>query len=245
VTVARFAGFPDRPSYIPVPAAIFGTLLREIDTLGELKLTLHVWRLLHERRATPRFVRRSEMLADRALLLALRSEDPAAPERALTAAVDRAVRRGTLLDLPIVDRDEQDACYLLNTSENRRTVDAVRRGERRLGPLEPAPPPAEIAGPDRSRPTIYELYEQNVGLLTPLLAEELREAERTYPPTWIEEAFREAVVANKRSWRYIRRILDNWAAGGRGTGGETRRRPDPPQDWRQYLEGEYGGLVRR
>jgi len=57
------------------------------------------------------------------------------------------------------------------------------------------------------RPNIFILYEQNIGLLTPPIADELRQAEQTYPAGWIEEAFREAVSLNKRSWRYIRAIL--------------------------------------
>ena len=241
---SRFGGFPDGMAYVPVPAPLFGAPLRDVDALGELKLTLHVCRLLHERRGAPRFVRRSELLADRALLLALRTEDAEAPERALGAAVAGAVERGTLLQVEVADGEVQDACYLLNTRANRLAVAEVRRGERKLGPWTPTPAPVEVPA-DEARPTIFELYEQNVGLLTPLLAEELREAELTYPAAWIEDAFREAVVANTRSWRYVKRVLEMWAARGRGTSGETRRRPDPPADWRKYREGKYGRLLER
>ena len=248
---ARFAGFPDRMAYIPVPAQFFGTLLREIDTLGELKATLHIWRLLHEQRrdGEPRFVRRSELLADRALLLALRGEDPAGPERTLEAALGRATERGTLLQVAVRDGERDEACYLLNTGRSRQFAEEVRLGERTLGPLGPAAVPIEVDRSDGGRPGIFELYEQNSGLLTPLLAEELREAELTYPTLWIEDAFREAVGQNKRSWRYVKRILENWALRGRGTApgrtsGEDRGRPDPPEDSRRYTEGRYGRLVR-
>ncbi len=245
MSVVRFAGFPDRLTYLPVPAALFGSLLREIDSLGELKTTLHVCRLLQERRTSPRFVRRSELLADRALLLSLHDGDGTGPERLLAAALERALERGTLLSVAVRDGAVTDVCYFLNTAGNRRIAREVERGERRLGPLEPAPAPAEVGGRDGAGVTIYELYEQNIGLLTPLLAEELREAELTYPEIWIEEAFREAVGRNKRSWRYIRRVLENWSARGRGTGGETGRRADPPEDSRRYLSGRYGRLIRR
>ena len=67
-----------------------------------------------------------------------------------------------------------------------------------------------------SRPDIFVLYEQNIGLLTPPIADELRQAEQTYPAGWIEEAFREAVALNKRSWRYIHAILERWRTQGRG-----------------------------
>ena len=241
---ARFAGFPDRMAYVPVPAPLFGAPLRDIDALGELKLTLHVCRLLHRRRGTTRYVRRSELLADRGLLLALQTEDHAEPNRAVDVALAAAAERGTLLRLEVRDDEVEDVCLLLNTPGNHRLVEEVRRGERRLGPWAAAATPAEVV-PDASRPTIFELYEQNVGLLTPLLAEELAEAEATYPEAWIEDAFREAVTANKRSWRYVKRVLDTWATRGRGTSGEARRRPDPPADWRRYREGKYGRLVGR
>ena len=67
------------------------------------------------------------------------------------------------------------------------------------------------------RPNIYNLYEQNLGLIhSPLLAEELQDAEQTYPEEWIEEAFRIAVTNNVRRWVYVRRILERWAEKGRG-----------------------------
>ena len=66
-----------------------------------------------------------------------------------------------------------------------------------------------------SGPDIFTLYEQNIGPLTPILSERLKEAEKLYPAAWVEEAFAEAVNYNRRSWAYIARILENWAANGR------------------------------
>jgi DNA replication protein len=65
------------------------------------------------------------------------------------------------------------------------------------------------------RPNIFVLYEQNIGLLTPLIAEELKDAASQYPMEWIEAAFREAVTHNKRKWSYIRAILRRWETEGR------------------------------
>lgn len=71
------------------------------------------------------------------------------------------------------------------------------------------------------RPDIYTLYEQNIGPLTPILSERLREAEQLYPAEWVEAAFTEAVNYNRRSWAYISRILENWATDGKD--GQERR----------------------
>jgi DnaD/phage-associated family protein len=241
--VRRFPGFPDRMELIPVPGAIFGTLLREIDDLAELKTLLHVLRLLHAQPRAPRFVRRANLLADAALLDALAGAGRN-PEEIVSAALRMSVERGTLLAVAVADGATQDICYLLNTHANERIVQQVLAGARTLGDLGPSPTPHEpsLAG---ERPGIYELYEQNIGLLTPLLAEELRDAIATYPAAWIEDAFREAVGQNKRNWRYVRRILDNWASRGRGTGGATWRRPETPQTSGDYLETRYGRLLPR
>ena len=96
----------------------------------------------------------------------------------------------------------------------------------------------------RRRPGIFELYEQNVGVITPLLAEQLAEAERRYPPAWIEEAFTEAVSYNKRNWKYISRILETWAAKGRDDGArgqDSIRAIDSGKD----LTGKYAYLFNR
>ncbi len=65
------------------------------------------------------------------------------------------------------------------------------------------------------RPNIFVLYEQNIGLLSPLIADQLRDAANLYPQEWIEAAFREAVQYNKRSWKYISAILRRWETEGR------------------------------
>jgi DNA replication protein len=90
---------------------------------------------------------------------------------------------------------------------------------------------------------IFTLYEQNIGIITPMIAEELKEADKIYPPQWIEEAFKEAVTLNKRSWKYIARILERWASEGKDVG-EYRRdiKKDGPD---KYIKGRYGHLVQR
>jgi DNA replication protein len=240
----KFPGFPDRMELVPVPGAMFGTLLREIDDLAELKTLLHVLRLLHDQPRAPRFIRHTSLLMDSALLEALGATGADDGEAAIGGALQRAVERGTLLPVPVTDGTADDACYLLNTRANERIVRQVLAGERTLGELGPAPTPRGPAQP-QERQTIYELYEQNIGLLTPLLAEELSEAVESYPPAWIEDAFREAVAQNKRSWRYVLRILESWSSRGRGTSGTTWRRADPPKHPGDLLESRYGRLIRR
>jgi DNA replication protein len=89
----------------------------------------------------------------------------------------------------------------------------------------------------------FALYEQNIGMITPMIAEELKEAEKLYPPQWIEEAFKIAVTLNKRSWKYIARILERWASEGKDSGEYKRdlKKDDPDK----YIKGKYGRFVKR
>jgi DnaD/phage-associated family protein len=79
-------------------------------------------------------------------------------------------------------------------------------------------------------------------VITPLLLEELREAEERYSAEWIEAAIQEAVHANVRSWRYIRKILERWATYGRG---HASNQPERPIDVEKYVNGPHGHLYRR
>ena len=76
-----------------------------------------------------------------------------------------------------------------------------------------------------------------------MIAEELKEAEKLYPAEWIESAFKEAVTLNKRSWRYIARILERWAIEGKDDGkpGRDFKKED---DREKYIRGKYGHMVK-
>jgi DNA replication protein len=100
-----------------------------------------------------------------------------------------------------------------------------------------------VEGRQPSTINIFALYEQNIGIITPMIAEELKEAEKLYPPQWIEEAFKEAVTLNKRSWKYIARILERWASEGKDSGEYKRDiKKDGPD---KYIKGKYGHFVKR
>ena len=111
-----------------------------------------------------------------------------------------------------IEKDgREDALYFVNTPSDRRAVEQIRDGRIELGRALPA----ETGAPASQRGNVFQLYEENIGPLTPLVAEELKEAERLYPIEWLEEALREAALLNKRSWRYAAAILQRWATEGR------------------------------
>ena len=63
-------------------------------------------------------------------------------------------------------------------------------------------------------PNLFQLYETEIGPLTPMIAERLIAAEEDYPPEWVASAIQEAVEHNARNWKYVEAILANWRANG-------------------------------
>ena len=57
-----------------------------------------------------------------------------------------------------------------------------------------------------------------MGMLTPLMAERLQEAEKEYPAEWLQEAFQIAAEQNARLWAYVETILERWKVEGKDDG---------------------------
>ena len=72
------------------------------------------------------------------------------------------------------------------------------------------------------QPNIFQLYESNIGIITPIMADILREAEKEYPYEWIEKAVTIAITRNVRNWKYVEAILRRWQACGMDNGLEKR-----------------------
>ncbi len=229
-----FLGFPDgNQPYTPVPDLFFSELLREIDHLAELKVTLYIFFLMSKQKGQRPCVSGGQLASDQRLLAGLATPAISAGE-ALRDALERAVARRTLLHATTGQGDDLSDWYFFNSEKGRQALDDLLAG--RWAPTGSG----ELVRAQAQRPNIFVLYEQNIGPLTPLLADELGEAQDTYPDTWIEDAFREAVELNKRSWRYIQRILERWAAEGKAD--EASRRGDEG-DRRKYIEGRYADII--
>ncbi len=209
-------GFPSRVRSTPVPNPLLGPLLEQIDDIAELKCTLRLVKLLHEKKGFPRSVSHGELLADPVLAKGL-AADKAGPRAAVERGVRLAVKRGAFIRTRQGQSGGDGRAYMLNTEPNRRAAEQrdVSDG------LEPADEPEPFDGPFE-RPNVFAVYEDNIGMLNPMIAEELKDAEERYPQDWIEDAFREAVKSNKRSWRYVSAVLERWEREGRGDGESGR-----------------------
>jgi DNA replication protein len=222
--------------------------------------------------SSPRMVSLGELEGEDKLKTVLsQGKGPRSFGDALREGLELAVARGTLLQLRIANSgfriengqgsaQEFEYWYLLNTRENKTWVEALGKGQIDVVETPLVQPYIMYADTDDTirnpqsairnrirvlveRPSVYALYEQNIGLLTPILAERLQDAEGRYPQDWIEAAFEEAVTNNKRNWRYIERILERWAAEGKQSGkdrGPVERSLDPDK----YTKGKYAFLFR-
>ncbi|MDP6549568.1 MAG: DnaD domain protein [Dehalococcoidia bacterium] len=234
------SGFPPGTLYTPVPNPVFGPLLEQVQDLAELKVTLRGLWLLHRARGRLQAVPLPEFLDDRTLLRGLQGPGKD-PREEILRGLQLAVVRGTFLLHRPAEGTTDGQVYLLNTSAGRSALLRLRRDgglPKGDGPSFPVYYPVyhedSTETPAGEKPNIFGLYEDNVGTLSPLLADQLREAEEVYPWAWINEAFAIAVTENKRSWRYIAGILRRWAAEGKGNGKPGRH--SQKDDRQKYVE---------
>ena len=215
-----FAGFKPGTLYTPVPNPIFGPLLEQIQDLAEFKVTLRGLWLLHRKRGWPRMVSLAEFLEDQALIRGLKC-DGDDPGREIKRGLEQAVARQTFLNYT-GPSGEASSFYLLNTESDRRALDQLNGGRSPAPEDRRLPTGDGLNEPAGPKPNIFALYEDNIGMLTPILAEELKEAEELYPWTWVGEAFQIAAAENRRRWGYISAILRRWAAEGKDDGKSGR-----------------------
>lgn len=204
-----FTGFPDGKLHaVSVPALFFSDLLPQIDHLVELQITLYCFWALNAQEGKYRYLRWQEVHQDE-LVLAMVRPMVGDPVSLIQDGFERAVARGTLLHLSLKLGSVDENFYFLNTEKGREAVDAIQRGN--WLPGDALRPISLIT----TRPNVYVLYEQNIGALTPLIAQQLGDLERDYSQIWLEEAIKLATNQNIRNLNYIIGVLKRWRRDGR------------------------------
>lgn len=226
-----------------LPAAFVTQLLPLVDDLAELKILLFCFWALPQKGGEYPYLRYADFAAHTALMQSLAAAGAPQPAaHILDVALAAAVRHGTLLSAEVQVSGAAERLYFANTARGRTALAQISAGEFRLteaGPVEILPP----------RPTIYALYERNIGPLTPMLTDELKDMEKEFPAEWIERAFREAVLANARKLKYIRAVLLNWQkAGGMPMPADSRAATGTPDsfesDGKHYVTGKYADFIQ-
>ncbi|MCI0396255.1 MAG: DnaD domain protein [Chloroflexi bacterium] len=232
-----FPGFPEgKLRLTQIPNLFFSDLLPIIDSLAELKATLYAFWALGQKEGQVRYLRLTDFLNDGEFMKGL-GPNPTQAAEVLTDGIERAVARGTFLHVNVESADGKMDLYFLNTEKGRAAVEGITRGEWRPNPDEDEPITLLV-----ERPNIFVLYEQNIGPLTPLIADELRDAEQNYPLSWIAEAIELAVENNVRKWRYVLAILERWRQEGKSDGINRR---DTQKELRQQIPDELKDIIKR
>jgi DnaD/phage-associated family protein len=73
---------------------------------------------------------------------------------------------------------------------------------------------SEEGGVGGETESVFTAYEHNIGMLTPMIGDALKDAEATYGPVWVCAAIQEAVQHEGRSWAYCDSILKRWKREG-------------------------------
>ena len=202
-------GFPRGVQFTPVPNPLLASLLETIDSLDELKVVLRTIHGLHKQRKVPASIGFDDLFSDRTVASMLGASGRQL-EKVVETTIKSAANRGILL---VVNDETGQRQICLNTEPVRRAL--VRQG---IDPAVTASKPAETWSDTESALTKLDavtLYEQNVGYLTPVVAENIHTALEQHPEDEVMLAIRKAVEANARSWNYIAAILRRWATEGR------------------------------
>lgn len=229
-----FGGFPQRGRLTRIPGLFFSELLPQIDSLPELKVTLYCFWRLQQKEGRLVYLTGRELSADTLFLSGLGTRND---ERrtALQDGLERAVARGTLLHVRVMLNKRDEDLYFVNTPRGRAAVEGIKQGK--WHPDHIPDPQLDVSV---ERPNIFTLYEQNIGPLTPLIADHLRDMDEEFPTEWIEEAIEIAVTRNVRKLSYVESILNRWQQDGRAEDDAF-----VPRDGAQPLSGKYRDEVER
>lgn len=216
--MSKFKGFTDSETFTQLPDRFFQQLLREIDDADELKVTLYfLWRAEH---MDGPFRALTKMDFD-VKQIGLSAQE-------IKSGLEKAVKRGSLLTV----KKEAAVYFLLNSPRGRAGVQAMESGKWSPG----------VASAPMERPNVFKLYEENIGPLTPLIADTLKDAEELYSDEWIADAIELAVKNNKRNWKYCEAILKRWKE--EGTHGQKTQQSSGKGSER-YTKSEFEEYLKR
>ena len=218
--MSNFKGFTDSETFTQVPDSFFRRVMKEIEDTNELKVTLYaIWWIDHME-GPFRAISETDF----------EEKELGLSARKIHSGLEKALERGSLL------RSEYEAgvLYFLNSPRGRAAAEAFAKGEWRESP--------RIMSAPLERPNIFKLYEENIGPLTPLIADMLKGAEGLYREEWFEEAFTIAVKNNKRNWKYVEAILKRWKEEGKN-GKKDRQNPDKGSE--RYTDSQFSEFLKR
>jgi len=236
----QFNGFSfEKEKLTQIPASFFTQILPALNDLASLKIALYAFWWISQQESNIPYMMVGNFSDDEVFMASL-GATPKEQRDALSAGLMDLQEQSVLLKAAVKPSPQETVVFFLNTKKGQAAVEAISQGN--LQVLESGNHPTKL---NLEFPNIYALYEENVGPLTPIIADALREMENLYPPDWIEDAINEAVKNNVRKLKYIEAILQNWQTEGRndrtdrGRSKKSKEEDDPER----YVKGKYSDFI--
>lgn len=231
----RFSGLTnENPTTFHVPEQLFHFLLSDIGEEDVIKIVLFfLMKVMHIE--GPFIYLEPEDFFQDPILVHSFSKTGENPRQLIETSLKKTVELNLILEGIVPSENQERRYYFLNSPKGRAAIKAIQSGKwnqkaNQIGK-------GNFSEGDVN---IYKVYEENIGLITPLIADALKDAEISYPETWIYDAIRIAAEKNKRNWSYILAILKRWKAEGKD--GRNDRK-DGEKDRKRYTDGEYSEFI--
>lgn len=220
-----------------IPAVWFDEWLMTAGTREEALVLAACGQLFREEDGV-RLVDEVELLTNSRLLEVIESTGSQTATSRIIRALNRSVRRGALVRMWVGEEGAQRTRYVMPAGGSTSTARSPRRADS-----------AEVDGAetvrryDATAPSVFRAYEDAVGMLTPLVADQIQQALQRHPAEQVLDAIREAVRTNRRNWRYIQHVLQNWSGpdGDRVSDIEVNHETNQRRDQERLDPDQYRG----
>ena len=213
-------GLPFGVKYIPTPAPLFSTYLDKYESLEELKVLLKIIHSLYLKKDFPAFLHYDELFSDPAILKIYKNDNN---NKKLNESLSQLEQKGIIL---LINDIENERRIFLNTEQVRSYI--IREGiEKDFSHSKVDSNIIDFTSENQN--PVINLYENNIGYITPIIYENIHNALKEYDEKDILEAIKIATENNVKNWKYIKTILERWTSEGKERGqinernGATRR----------------------
>lgn len=215
-----------------VPNAVLSAVLNEVEESGTVKLILRAVWLLERQRGFPASITVNELRHDRVLIRVFKSKER------FDAALDQSLNLGVLIKFELNNAD----ALMLNTVSATRQVGHAKGAQSENIDDDGWDASVGSETPDDA----FRAYEENIGILSPMIRENITAVLQDFSDEDIIEAIKIAVENENRSWSYVAGVLRKWARDGvpndrrtrtpRGSEDTTRV---PANELRRYLDQQW------
>ena len=175
---------PKEIRYTPTPNLVFGKLLDEIKELNDLKFILRIIWMINQAKRVPKYITLEEIISDR-IINAIIPKPNTEPDTFCKSILNKPQLLNLFLYHEININQSNTAVVALNTARNKTMLNKIKGLDKFDSVFQPNGDVSEESS------NIFKLYEDNIGTLNPIITDELKFAETTYPSTWITNAFKE------------------------------------------------------